>query len=80
MKSSKSKALNNVFSVILSLLSLAYVFPIFMILINSLKKENSITTDGAFVLPTAETFDTCYISHAPFILTNNALSFLIKAM
>ena len=57
MKSSKSKALNNVFTVILSLLSLAYIFPVFMILINSLKKENSITTDGAFILPTAETFD-----------------------
>ncbi len=57
MKSSKSKALNNVFSVILSILSLAYIFPVFMILINSLKKENSITTDSAFVLPTAETFD-----------------------
>lgn len=57
MNSSKSKALNNVFSVILGVLSLAYIFPIFMILINSLKKENSITTDTAFVLPTAETFD-----------------------
>lgn len=57
MKSSKSKALNNVFSVILSALSVAYIFPVFMILINSLKKENSITTDTAFVLPTAETFD-----------------------
>ena len=57
MKSSKSKALNNVFSIILSVLSVAYVFPIFMILINSLKKENSITTDSAFVLPSAETFD-----------------------
>ena len=49
--------LNNVFSVVLSLLSVAYIFPVFMILINSLKKENSITTDSAFVLPTAETFD-----------------------
>ena len=57
MKSSKTKALNNIFSVILSALSLIYIFPIFMILINSLKKENSITTDSAFVLPTAETFD-----------------------
>ena len=57
MKSSKSKALNNVFSVVLSILSVAYIFPVFMILINSLKKENSITTDTAFVLPTAETFD-----------------------
>lgn len=57
MNSNKSKALNNFFSVILSALSLAYIFPVFMILINSLKKENSITTDTAFVLPTAETFD-----------------------
>lgn len=57
MKSSKSKALNNVFTVILSVLSVAYVYPIFMILINSLKKELSITTETAFVLPTAETFD-----------------------
>ena len=56
MKSSKSKALNNVFTVILSILSLAYVYPVFMILINSLKQELSITTESAFVLPTAETF------------------------
>ena len=56
MNISKSKALNNVFSVVLSILSLAYIFPIFMILINSLKQENAITTNGAFTLPTAETF------------------------
>lgn len=56
MNSSKSKALNNVFSVVLSILSVAYIFPIFMILINSLKQENAITTNGAFTLPTAETF------------------------
>ena len=41
MNSSKSKALNNVFSVVLSILSVAYIFPIFMILINSLKQENA---------------------------------------
>ena len=57
MNSSKSKALNTVFSVVLSVLSVAYIFPIFMILINSLKQENAITTNGAFTLPTAETFD-----------------------
>ena len=56
MNSSKSKALNTVFSVVLSILSVAYIFPIFMILINSLKQENAITTNGAFTLPTAETF------------------------
>ena len=56
MNSSKSKALNTIFSVVLSILSVAYIFPIFMILINSLKQENAITTNGAFTLPTAETF------------------------
>ena len=56
MKSSKSKALNSVFTVILSVLSVAYIYPIFMILINSLKQELSITTETAFVLPSAETF------------------------
>jgi len=53
----KKKLVNTVFSVVLSILSLAYVYPVFMILINSLKEENSITTQGAFSLPTAETFD-----------------------
>lgn len=57
MKSSKAKALNTVFSVALSVLSLLYIFPVVMILMNSLKKENAITTSGAFTLPTAETFD-----------------------
>ena len=56
MKSSKSKALNSVFTVLLSILSVAYIYPVFMILINSLKQELSITTETAFVLPSAETF------------------------
>lgn len=54
---SRTKRINGFFTLFLSVLSLAYVYPVFMILINSLKKENSITTDGAFTLPTAETFD-----------------------
>lgn len=45
------------FSILLSILSLLYIFPVAMILFNSFKQENSITTDGAFTLPTAETFD-----------------------
>ena len=56
MTTSKKKFVNNIFSVILAVLSVAYVYPVFMILINSLKEENSITTNGAFTLPTAETF------------------------
>ena len=54
---SKAKVLNMILSVTLSILSLFYIFPVVMILFNSLKQENSITTDGAFTLPTAETFD-----------------------
>lgn len=42
--------------VFLTLLSLIYVYPIFMILFNSVKKETAITTSGVFMLPTAETF------------------------
>ena len=38
------------------LLSLAWVYPVVMIFLNSLKKEQAITTSGAFRLPTAESF------------------------
>lgn len=38
------------------LLSLAWVYPVVMIFLNSLKKEHAITTSGAFQLPTAESF------------------------
>jgi raffinose/stachyose/melibiose transport system permease protein len=54
---SKKRLVNTIFTVVLSILSLAYVYPVFMILINTFKEENSITTEGAFTLPTAETFD-----------------------
>lgn len=37
-------------------LALAWVYPIFMILMNSLKSERAITTNTAFVLPNASTF------------------------
>jgi len=42
--------------VFLSLLCVAYIYPIFMILMNSLKDERAITTSTAFLLPTADTF------------------------
>ena len=50
------KASKVVITVFLSLLSLVYLYPIFMILMNSLKTERAITTSAAFQLPTAETF------------------------
>lgn len=47
---------NFVLGAVLSLISLAYIYPIFMVLINALKKSNTITTDAMFKLPTSETF------------------------
>ena len=47
---------DRVLTVIVALLSLAWVYPVVMILLNSLKKETAISTGTAFELPTAETF------------------------
>ena len=47
---------DRVLSVVLAILSLAWIYPIFMILFNSLKKETSISTGTAFELPTIESF------------------------
>lgn len=57
MTTSRKKIVNSFFTIVLSVLSLIYIYPVFMILINSLKEENSITTNGAFTLPSAENFD-----------------------
>lgn len=47
---------NRVWSVILVVVCLIYMYPIFMILMNSLKIESAITTSGAFQLPNSDTF------------------------
>lgn len=47
---------NYIITVILSILSLLWIYPAFMILMNSLKKESAISTDSVFKLPTAENF------------------------
>lgn len=47
---------DHVTSVILGILCLAWVYPVFMILINSLKKETSISTGTAFQLPDSGSF------------------------
>ena len=52
----KNKAIDTVWSCILAVASVLYMYPIVMILFNSFKQERSITTNGAFQLPTAETF------------------------
>lgn len=44
-------------SVILSILSILWIYPVVMILFNSLKVETAITTSGVFSLPTKETWN-----------------------
>ena len=52
----RRNTIDMVWTVILSVASILYMYPIIMILFNSLKKETSITTAGAFTLPTSESF------------------------
>ena len=52
----KKKITDRIWTVVLTILALLYVYPIIMILFNSLKKETTITTAGAFTLPTADGF------------------------
>ena len=52
----KKQIQDTVMVVFLSILALLYVYPIVMILFNSVKRETAITTAGAFTLPTADTF------------------------
>ena len=47
---------DRILTVVLAILSLAWVYPVVMILFNSLKKETAISTGTAFELPTGETF------------------------
>jgi len=47
---------NLVLTIVLGILCLGWIYPVFMILINSLKQEQFISTDTVFQLPTAETF------------------------
>lgn len=54
--SNTNKLKNRILTVLLAVLSLAWVYPVFMILFNSFKQETSITTGSAFELPTADTF------------------------
>ena len=52
----KDRRINAVLSVLLTILCIAWMYPVFMILMNSLKTERAITTSHAFELPNAETF------------------------
>lgn len=52
----RTRIKDNILSVVLGVLCLAWVYPIFMIFFNSLKVERAITTAGAFELPSGDTF------------------------
>lgn len=52
----RKTARGGILAIVLAILAVLYLYPIFMILMNSLKKERSITTAGAFDLPDAESF------------------------
>ncbi len=47
---------NIIWTIILTVLSLLWIYPAFMILINSLKKESAISTGSVFQLPASDTF------------------------
>jgi len=52
----QKKMWDNILTVIMTLLSLLWIYPIVLILLNSLKIEGTFTTSTVFKLPTAETF------------------------
>lgn len=52
----REKIINGIWIILLTILSLAWIYPVIMILINSLKVETAISTDSIFELPTSETF------------------------
>lgn len=57
MRTRKEKRSGLVWTVLLTVLSLGWVYPVVMIALNSLKQERAITTSSAFQLPTADTFN-----------------------
>ena len=52
----RTKTFNIIWIVALSVLCLAYIFPVALVLLNSFKVETAISTSTTFQLPTAETF------------------------
>ena len=52
----RSRTINGIWTAVLTVLSLAWIYPIVMVVINSFKVESAISTTTAFQLPTAEQF------------------------
>ena len=59
-------------TIILTVISVLWMYPILLILINSLRVESAITTSGVFCLPTSETFN----GIANFIASVTQMDFL----
>lgn len=56
MTFARQRRSNALWTVIMTVVCVAYMYPIFMILANSFKKESAISTGTAFQLPTADSF------------------------
>ncbi|MDD6845068.1 MAG: carbohydrate ABC transporter permease [Lachnospira sp.] len=52
----KKSIKNAIYTILLIVASVGWVYPVIMIFLNSLKQETAISTDSAFTLPTADTF------------------------
>ena len=52
----KNKVLNGFLTALFAVLSLAWVYPVFMVIMNSFKKEQAINTNTVFQMPTADSF------------------------
>ena len=68
----KAKKSNTIWTVLFSILSVLYMYPIVMVVLNSFKVETAISTSTAFEVPTAETF----AGFANYISAINSQGFL----
>ena len=71
-KKKKTSPQNIALTVLLSLVSLVWIYPVFNIVINSLKENRFITTSGVFELPSSESFS----GIANYIESINGMDFL----
>ena len=71
-KTAKDRRINSVLSVVLTIICILWMYPVFMILMNSLKTERAITTTHAFELPTVETF----VGRTNYIYGSTEMDFL----
>ena len=52
----RSRVINGIWTAVLAVLSLAWIYPIIMVISNSFKKESAINTSSAFQFPNTESF------------------------